>query len=156
MHVTVNVSGAEIAVDGESVGQSPLADPVDVSPGSHSVEARYAGRSTSSTVNAPAGKVVNVPLNLDAAAGGAAAAPPAGAAPVPAATPSGDDSAPATGASGDSPKANGASPATETTDVGVDVATGGREPFFSWLFRSPIGLAGLGITAVGSGVGLGF
>jgi tetratricopeptide (TPR) repeat protein len=39
--VRVNVDGADVLIDGEVVGRSPLAGPVDVGPGWHVVEARH-------------------------------------------------------------------------------------------------------------------
>jgi tetratricopeptide (TPR) repeat protein len=41
LEVQVNVEGAEVLVDGEVVGRSPLAAPYDVGPGWHLVEARH-------------------------------------------------------------------------------------------------------------------
>ena len=43
LRVQVNRTGAEIFVDGVAVGQSPLASPVYVDPGTHVVEARLEG-----------------------------------------------------------------------------------------------------------------
>ena len=41
--IDVNVAGAEILIDGRSVGTAPLVDPVIVDPGRHTVEARLDG-----------------------------------------------------------------------------------------------------------------
>jgi len=41
--ITVNVGGAEVLVDGKSMGTSPLQEPIFVDPGSHTVEARKEG-----------------------------------------------------------------------------------------------------------------
>jgi len=43
LDVRVNVDGAEILIDGDVVGSSPLVDPLDVGPGWHVVEARREG-----------------------------------------------------------------------------------------------------------------
>jgi tetratricopeptide (TPR) repeat protein len=48
LHITVNVTGADVFIDGEQVGQSPVADALEVTTGSHAIEARYNGRSAAS------------------------------------------------------------------------------------------------------------
>jgi hypothetical protein len=42
------------------------------------------------------------------------------------------------------------------SETNVQLSTSGREPFFTWLGHSPVGLVGLGLTGVGVGVGIGF
>jgi tetratricopeptide (TPR) repeat protein len=51
IQITVNVAGAEVLVDGESVGQSPLAEPVDALPGTRSVVAKFSGRMAQADVS---------------------------------------------------------------------------------------------------------
>jgi len=46
--VTVDVAGADVLVDGRSVGTAPLAAPIVVASGPHAVEARLEGRPTAS------------------------------------------------------------------------------------------------------------
>src|SRR5258708_16484866 len=55
--IQVSVAGgAEVLVDGESVGVAPLPDAVDAAPGNHTVEARLGGRSPSASVTGSVGR----------------------------------------------------------------------------------------------------
>jgi hypothetical protein len=76
--VVVDANGADISLDGATVGRSPLLDPVFVKPGKHTVFAVYQGKSSASVVEAKAGGTVAATLNL----GVAGAAPPAVVTPV--------------------------------------------------------------------------
>lgn len=62
--IAVDESGAEIYIDGTLEGLSPLPGSVYLSPGTHSVEARKAGKSTATQVNAPAGKATSATLSF--------------------------------------------------------------------------------------------
>lgn|GEM_PF-3055166 len=65
LEIRVNVEGAEILVDGEVVGRSPLSAPVEVGPGWHVVEARHeAWDGVPQRVNVPAGSSATVELAL--------------------------------------------------------------------------------------------
>ncbi len=65
VQISVNVVGADVVVDDELVGRSPLPEPIDVSPGSHKVEVRAAGAEpTASQVSAPMGQVTAVSLTV--------------------------------------------------------------------------------------------
>jgi hypothetical protein len=79
-------SGAEILIDGESIGVAPFDHPIDVEPGSHTVKAHGHSDETV-TVICSAGSVVTARF--------AAPAPPPAAAPVPAPTPPAEEPAPA-------------------------------------------------------------
>jgi hypothetical protein len=146
IHVVVP-TGAEVVVDGESVGQAPFSEPIDVMPGTHTVEGKLGPRTASSQVSVQVGKSASVTLNLE---GGGAAAPPTpvppptGAPPAPPAAPTEPQEKPPEG-----PKE---APAGET----VQVSTEGREPFFVWLGHNGVGIAGVGATLIGAGVGTGF
>jgi hypothetical protein len=141
-------SGAEVLVDGESMGQAPLPEAVDAAPGNHTVEARLGGRSTSTSVTVSVGKSATATLSLDAS--GAAVAPvtaPATGSPPPTTAPSETPEGP--------PPSDAGKPGS-TTDTSVSLSTSGRESFFSWLGHSPVGLVGVGLTGVGLGVGVTF
>ncbi len=69
--VVVDANGADVSLDGATVGRSPLLDPVFVKPGKHTVFAVYQGKSSASVVEAKAGATVAATLNLGVA--GAAA-----------------------------------------------------------------------------------
>ncbi|WP_438027117.1 PEGA domain-containing protein [Sorangium sp. So ce233] len=63
--VTVGVAGAEVLVDGKSVGREPLGGEVFVEPGEHQVEARQAGYAPASqTVTVAKGGKAEVKLAL--------------------------------------------------------------------------------------------
>lgn len=68
--VKVDVAGADVFVDGELVGRSPLAEPVDVAPGSRKVEARFPGHPTQTVdVTAQVGQVSPATLTMGAPGG---------------------------------------------------------------------------------------
>jgi hypothetical protein len=149
IHVAVP-TGTEVMVDGESVGQAPFSEPIDVMPGTHTVEGKLGTRTASSQVSVQVGKSASVTLNLES---GAAPPPHPPAAPAtspsaaPAAPPVENPEKPAT-----EPPKETAPPAGET----VQVSTEGREPFFIWLGHNGVGIAGIAATLIGAGVGTGF
>jgi hypothetical protein len=119
--VTLNVdaTGAEVYVDGDLEGQTPLAGSIYLSPGSHEIQAKKEGKAATSQVNAAAGQSGNVTLRLAKA--------PTGAAPVAGA---------ATGATNEPPPAE---PEAETH----------RKAFFPWLVSTPGAMIGASLTGVG-------
>jgi hypothetical protein len=150
--IQVNVSepGAEVLVDGETVGVSPLPEPVDVSPGSHSVEAKHAGRSATATVVAQLGKQANATLSLDSGATPAAAvAVPV--APQPA-TPVATAPPPIAPAEPEGPAEARKTPQPFPPDTETAAPTQGRDPFFRWVTHSEVGWFSLGLTVAGIGV----
>lgn len=80
-HVAIRTqTGAAVAVDGELIaGAAPFAEPIDVMPGKHVLEARLEGQGgrARQEVEAPAGSVVQVELTLPKQSETAAAPPPA-------------------------------------------------------------------------------
>jgi hypothetical protein len=71
IQVTVDMTEAEVVVDGAVVGKAPLADPVFVEPGRHEVEARLGARLSAVEVDCAVGAPKTVSLAL-APDGGAA------------------------------------------------------------------------------------
>src|SRR5205823_3019972 len=70
-------SGAQVLVDGNDKGIAPLADPLYLLPGSHTIEARAGDRHASKAITLSAGQSVSVQLQARsamAAAGAPAAA----------------------------------------------------------------------------------
>lgn len=126
--VTVNVDegGAEVFVDSSSEGVSPLAGALFVMPGTHTIEAKKAGKTATLQLNANAGRQLTANLSLAPKL----AAPPASPAQGEASEPRSEPPAPFE-------------------------PSGGRKPFFTWLVGSPVGVVGLGLTGVGLGVGIG-
>lgn len=67
LDVTVVPDGTEVLVDGESVGTSPLAEPLDVDVGTHTVKVHHPdGRELSSVVRVGFGQTVPVRMTLPA------------------------------------------------------------------------------------------
>lgn len=63
--ITVNVAGADVLVDGKSIGTSPLGADMFLDPGAHRVEARLRGYKTgSTTVQASAGETHAAKIEL--------------------------------------------------------------------------------------------
>jgi len=76
LHVIVNEAGAEVALDGESLGTSPLASEVFVDPGKRVLTAQKHDRSAKAEINAEAGSSVDVRLELNQATSPALAPQP--------------------------------------------------------------------------------
>jgi tetratricopeptide (TPR) repeat protein len=137
--VAVDASGAQVSVDGQEKGMSPLPGPLYMSPGTHALEARMNDRNVTKNVTVAAGQAVSVNLSFRAAA--AAAAPPAG------------GSAPPEGAAAPPPGEEGAEPGPAAPEPEhAEISTSGRKPFFKWLFSKPgpIVLAGVGVGGLGA------
>lgn len=143
--LSVDEDGATVAIDGNAEGQSPLAGPVYLSPGSHTLTAKKEGREASAQVSAVAGQSSSSSLRLKKAP--AAAAPAAEKDKEPSAEP----------AKSEAPKEPEASPSqpAESTPALSAGPERRRKPFVQWVTHSPIGLAGgaLAVAGVGSGVG---
>lgn len=72
--LTVSESGAEVSVDGESVGSTPLDDPLYLSPGEHTIVAQKGGETARTTVSVEAGSATSENLKLGGAPPAAAPA----------------------------------------------------------------------------------
>lgn len=138
VNVSVSQQGAEIFLDGHSIGLSPLPGPLYLAPGSHTIEAKKGALSASTSVAAMAGQSTNATLSL----GGSEGAMPG--------TP---------GAAGTSSPTG---PAGSTNEGGEPVGGegeqggGGRQPFFTWAAHTPVAWIGGGLTVLGLGGGIGF
>jgi hypothetical protein len=146
IQVTVDLPDADIFLDGKKVGTSPLAEPLDVSVGNHSLEAKKPGRNTAQTIATTEGKIVIVNLRLGE--------PVSAVAPVPttSATTSADRPPPPP------PKPTRPVP-TEDEPLKPPPSTGmgeHRESFTRWASHSPVAYVGAGVSVVGLGLGVGF
>jgi hypothetical protein len=149
VQVEVNVPGAEIFVDDELIGKAPLREPVDVGPGQHKVEARFAGYpNASGQVSTATGQVVALSLKLDKGGSTAAVIP---ATPPPPPAPTGSEPAPTTPAAG---TATPPTPAPTGTDQGASLSTEGRTPFIKWMTTDKVAWATGGVTVIGVGLGI--
>jgi hypothetical protein len=143
--VAVDASGAQVSVDGQEKGTSPLPGPLYLSPGNHALEARHNDRNVTKNITVTAGQAVSVNLSFRGAAA-AAAAPPAAGGPAP------------EGAAAPPPGEEGAEPGPAAPEQEpAEITTGGRKPFFKWLFSTPgaIVLAGAGVLSLGASLGTG-
>ncbi len=145
VQIAVDVADAEVFLDGKKLGTSPLAEPVDVTPGPHVVEAKKGDKAGSQGVMAAEGKITVAQLNLG---GGGAVAPVV----VP------PKDAPAGEPPREAPKSPAPGPTSEPpkSDMSFSTSDGKREPFFAWAKRSPIAWASGGAVVVGLGVFAGF
>jgi hypothetical protein len=140
--VAVDASGAQVSLDGQEKGMSPLPGPLYMSPGNHALEARLNDRNVTKNITVAAGQAVSVNLSFRAAA--AAAAAPAGGGPAP------------EGAAAPPPGEEGAEPGPAAPEPEqAEISTSGRKPFFKWLFTTPgaIVLAGVGVAGLGASLG---
>ncbi len=135
LDIRVNIPGADVFVDDELLGRSPLPEPVDAPAGTRRIEVKMPGYPTASlTVNGVVGKTETVNVTLQSAES---------VAPAPAA--------------GTEPASTTPEPASEPgKDEGVSVTTEGRKPFIQWMKDDQVAWATGGATVVGLGFGLAF
>lgn len=138
MSVAVDQDAAELFVDGNLEGRTPLPGPVFLKPGSHSLEARKDGQTASSTVTAIAGQSGSVSLSFSAA-------PTEGPLPTPPVGPTG----PVGPGPQPTPGPGGAPP--PTADSGTS-----KPSFTQWAASSPVAWIGGGVAVVGLAGGVGF
>ena len=175
--VVVDANGADISLDGATVGRSPLLDPVFVKPGKHTVFAAYQGKSSATVVEAKAGATAAATLSLGVpgAAAPAVVAPPSIAPPssgLPPGMMGTGTPPPATGTTPVAPGTGPGAPADATPPGGYPpggyapggyagnsnlgpggaaplTPTGEREPFSTWYKRKPIAWVGTGVAGLG-------
>ncbi len=152
--VIVDADGADIAIDGQPAGKSPLLDPYFVKPGKHEASATLNGKTVRSPVEAKRGAAAPVTLTL-----GMASVPP-----TPAPTPPPTTTTPPPTSTGAPPPAYPppgpvAPPPTLPPGHGMQHDTGadtGRESFFTWYTHKPIAWVLTGVTGVGLIGGIAF
>ncbi|MEJ7734613.1 MAG: hypothetical protein WKG00_36135 [Polyangiaceae bacterium] len=145
--ITVDASGADVSVDGTAVGKSPLADPVFVKPGKHTLLASLQGKTATVQVDAKVGAPTPATLNFGGT--GVAAAPVA--APLPPGPAQPDPAAPVQPGPqpGYPPNAAGGQLSFGGSTTGPETSAGGGEPFFKWYTRTPLAWVGTGVAGVG-------
>ncbi len=115
----VDAPGAEVYVDGNLEGSSPLPGSVYLAPGTHEIQASKDGKTAKSEVTATAGQITSLSLRLGA--------PPR-----------------AARASAEAP---GNDPGAETP--AEETSSNSRQAFFPWLTSTPGAMVGVGLTGVG-------
>jgi hypothetical protein len=121
----VDTPGAEIYIDGDLEGTTPLPGPIYLLPGSHDVQARKDGKTAKAPITASAGQSTSLSLKL----GSVPKAAPNGAAPVPDTTVAAE-----TGAE---------PPPAEVPEKHS------RRGFIPWVTSTPAAMVGVGLTGVG-------
>jgi len=148
-------AGADVLVDGESVGTAPIAEPIDVTPGTHNIEARLGNKSGSTTVSVLVSRLAAATVSFDSTPPPIPPpAPPPAAAEPPAAPPPPPPDPEATPPPAEPPKE--AEPPKPKEEPASTSSEEGRENFISWVGRNELALVGAGVTAVGLGVFIGF
>jgi hypothetical protein len=146
--LTVDASGAQVLVDNADKGTTPLADPLYVLPGSHTIEARSGDRKASKSVTLSAGQSVTVAISLHGSI--AAAGAPTAAETPPAETPETTEPPPGPAEETTPPPA----PPTPPEPAAPAHAEGSTQGFFEWFGAKPGAwvLTGVGVVGVGVGV----
>ena len=130
LKLTVDKSHAEIFVDGESVGRTPLASPIYLETGAHKIEARSGNLRAERSATAVAGEKMKLSLTLTESSGVPAAAPSSAVEPEETVLESDED--------------------PEDPDD-LSVSTGGRRNIIDWYLDTPLAwyLSGGGLLALG-------
>jgi tetratricopeptide (TPR) repeat protein len=149
--VSVDSPGADVSIDGTTIGKTPLLDPVFVKPGKHTVFVSLQGKTAVSSVEVKTGVSTGVSLSLGVTA------PPTSPEPTPPPTPT-------------PPPVNPTPPEptpTPTPTPPPEVTPGpgpgpGPEPnptrslsFPEWYKHKPLAWVGTGIAILGLGLGIG-
>jgi hypothetical protein len=122
----VDANGAEVHVDGEAAGTTPLPAPLFLAPGSHRIQVRKDGKTTNSDIAVAAGQATKFSVKLAAPA---VTAPP----PTPVTA---------------RPAEETASPPPDTEPPSADEPMH-RVSFGRWLGKTPGAMVGVGLTGVG-------
>ena len=128
IRLQVDIPFAEVLIDGESVGQTPLPEAVDVNPGENHVEVKTSAESKSATVTTTVQQIVPVSILFK------------------------QDEASATVSTNEG---NAQASLSIGEDSGNEHGNE-RESFVSWMKRDPIAWGGAGVTLLGAGLGIGF
>lgn len=142
--LTVEPAGAEVTVDGVSVGKSPLLDPIFVEPGNRVLVASLNGKTSSTSVEAKKGQSTVARITL-------VTEPPLPPNPNPNPNP-----APIINPAGPNPDPLRPPPVVPPGGPPIDKPDDGREDFGAWTLHSPIFWVGAGLFGLGLGLGIGF
>ncbi len=151
--LTIDPSGSQVFVDGADKGAAPLAEPLYLMPGSHTIEARSGDRKASKSVTLSAGQSVTVAIsvhgNMAAAGAPAAAETPAAEAPETAVE------KPELKEEEEKPPPSAAPPPEPAEPAPT---SGGSQGIVEWFADTPAAwvIAGVGVAGLGVGVGMAF
>lgn len=139
----VNQSGAEVSVDGETVGKSPLPDPLYLTPGTYTLSASKGDERTEASVTVDAGESKTQSLRLEATSAEPEAAP---------GPEEEGEAAEAEGEEEGEEEAQGEEEEEEGWHEGFQAGDG----FVDWYLDRPLAWVGTGIFVLGIGLGVPF
>lgn len=148
--IGVDAVGADVSIDGTTVGKSPIYDPVFVKPGKHTVFAALQGKSSAVAFEAKVGTASTATLTLGIP--GPVAPTPMPPMPMPPGPPSGPPP-------GLTPVMPPTYPPTQPPPgmmmpPPMPPQAHGREDFFHWYKRKPLAWVGTGLTGAGLIMGI--
>ncbi len=141
--ISVDAPNADVSVDGNLLGKSPLADPFFVEPGTRTVVATLGSKNATFAAQPKRGVPTNVSLSVN---GGPPPPLPPAPGPSPAETPPSD--APPFFPQNQNQNQSPPPAQTEPQDE--------HEAFFHWYGRKPLAWVGTGVTVAGLGLGIAF
>jgi len=147
--VSVDAAGADVSIDGTTIGKSPIYDPVFVKAGKHTIFATAGGRSAAVAIDAKVGVASTATLTLGT---GAAPPPPVPAPPAPL-PPTPPPSGPPPGLQPVTPPM-GPPPGVQPPLGPTPLPPQEPESFFHWYKRKPIAWAGTGLAGAGLIMGI--
>jgi hypothetical protein len=147
--VNVDSPGADISIDGTTVGKTPLLDAVFVKPGKHTVFASAQGKSAVSSVEVKAGLSTGVSLTL-----GVSSAPPPPPPVAPTPEPMPPPVAPPPPVTPPTPLPN-PEPPPPAVGPGPEPVGPPTYTFGQWYTHKPIAWVGTGLAILGLGLGIG-
>jgi hypothetical protein len=171
--IIVNAVGADVSIDGTAIGKSPLLDPYFIKPGKHVVYASAQGSAGTVAVDVKKGiaSSAQITLNVTTPAPTATTPAPTATTPVPTA-PTATTPVPTAAPTYTAPAPTYPYPTATApyippgtydplappppTGTGLQPPVGQREDVFHWFKRKPVAWVGVGATAVGLIMGIGF
>jgi hypothetical protein len=162
--ISVDAGGADVSVDGTTVGKSPIIDPYFVKAGKHTAYATFGGKSATVQFDAKVGQAASAMITLGVA--GVAPPPPPAPTPVPTQTQPPPQPYPPPAQTYQPPPAYppygqpyqpyGPPPPqpTATQPPPDQSQPAQREPFGDWFKKKPIAWVGVGVTGAGFLTGL--
>jgi hypothetical protein len=123
----VDTNAAEVYIDGDLEGTTPLPGPIYLAPGSHELQARKDGKTTSGKVTAAAGQSTSMTLKLG----------------------SGGKTTPAPAPAAEGGAAPAAEAGTEPPPEEPAPTAHHRKKFIPWVTSTPGAMIGVGLTGVG-------
>jgi PEGA domain len=143
--INVDAPGADVSIDGTTVGKTPLLDPIFVTPGKHTVFAALQGKTAAASVDVKVGTAASASLTL-----GVSAAPPPPPVPVPVPVPVAPAPEPPPPLVAPQPPPSWPPPNVEPVPPGPEQPIGPpRRTFGEWYRHKPGAWVGTGAAGLG-------